>query len=110
MFSVILFTDGVAYVADEIGITSVDENWELLEDTWNKTVERLHPVTLEEEVSVDVKVAAVICADLNTELSLDVLLVEELADPAKSRVAEVARILTLSSDIIDVLRMLVYQS
>lgn len=72
-------------------------------------MERLHPVTLEEEVSVDIEIAAVICADFNTELSLDVLLVEELADPAKSRVAEIARIFTLSSDVIDVLIMLVNQ-
>jgi hypothetical protein len=35
-------------------------------------VERLHPVALEEEVSVDVEIAAVIAADFNTELFLNV--------------------------------------
>ena len=31
-------------VADEISITSVDKNWNLLENAWNKTVEWLHPL------------------------------------------------------------------
>jgi hypothetical protein len=70
-------------------------------------VERLHPVTLKEEVSVDIKVATVISADLNTELGLNFLLVEILANPPKSGVAQIARILTLSADIVDVLLQLV---
>ena len=62
-------------VADEVSITSVDENWDLLENAWNKTVEWLHPllgrltnayeetgrfsriftyIALEQEVAVDV--------------------------------------------------------
>jgi hypothetical protein len=66
-------------------------------------VEWLHPVTLEEEVSVDVKVATVIGADLDTEFCLNILLVEVLADPSESGVTQVARILTLATNIIDVL-------
>jgi hypothetical protein len=72
-----------SYVADEISVTGVDEDRNLLENTWHKTVKWLHPVTLEEEVSVDIKVATVICADFNTELSLNFLLVKEFADPSK---------------------------
>lgn len=47
-------------VADEIGITSVDEDRDLLKNAGNEAVERLHPVTLEQEVAVDVEVAAVV--------------------------------------------------
>jgi len=77
-------------VADEVGITSVDQDWDLLDNSWYKTVEWLHPIALEEKVSVDIEVAAVIAADLNTELSLDIRLVQEFADPAKSRVTKIA--------------------
>lgn len=54
-------------VADEISITGVDQDWDLLENAWNNTVERLHPITLEQEVAVDVEVAAVIAANFNAE-------------------------------------------
>lgn len=77
-------------VADEISITGVDEDWDLFEDSWYETVEWLHPVTLEEEVAVDVEVAAVVAANFDAELLLDICLVQEFADPAKSGVAEVA--------------------
>jgi hypothetical protein len=90
-------------VADKVGVTSVNENWDLLKDSWYETVEWLHPVTLEEEVAVDIKVAAVIIADFNTKLLLDICLVQVLADPAKSRVAEVVRILALATDVVNVL-------
>jgi hypothetical protein len=52
-------------VADEVSITSIDQDWDLLENAWHKAVERLHPVTLKQEVSVDIKVAAVVAADFN---------------------------------------------
>merc|ERR1711977_26654 len=71
-------------VADEISITSVDQDWDLLKNAWYETVEWLHPVTLEKEVSVDIEVAAVIAADLNAKLLLNIGLVQELADPAES--------------------------
>lgn len=90
-------------VADEISITSIDQDWDLLEDTWYQTVERLHPVTLEEEVSVDIEVAAVIAADFNTEFLLHIGLVQELANPAKGRVAQVAGVFTFTTDIINIL-------
>jgi hypothetical protein len=77
-------------VADEISVTSVNKDWDLLEDSWHEAVEWLHPVTLEEEVAVDIEVAAVIAANFDAELLLDICLVQEFADPAKSRVAEVA--------------------
>lgn len=63
----------------------------------------MHPVALEEEVSVDIEVAAVIAAYFNTELLLNVFLVQVLADVSESRVAKVAAILTLAANIIDIL-------
>ena len=53
-------------VADEVGITSVDEDWDLLQDSRDERVERLHPVTLEEEVAVDVEVARVIAVNFGS--------------------------------------------
>jgi len=90
-------------VANVIGITSIDQDWDLLNDAWDQSVEGLHPVTLEKEVSVDVKVTAVIAADFNAELLLDFRLVQELTDPSKSRVAQVAAIFALATDIVNVL-------
>lgn len=46
-------------------------------------MEGFHPVALEEEVSVDVEVAAVIARDLHPEAFHDFRLVEPLCDPAK---------------------------
>lgn len=44
-------------VANEVGITGINQDWDLLQNAWNESVERFHPIALEEEVSVDVKVA-----------------------------------------------------
>lgn len=84
------------------GITySVDEDWDLLEDARHQAVEWLHPVTSEEEVSVNVKVAAVVLADLGTESLHDLVLVEVLADPLELVVAKTAALAVLG-DIVDV--------
>lgn len=94
-------------VTDKVGITSVDENWNLLEDSWYETVEWLHPITLEEEVAVDIKVAAIVAAHFNAELLLNICLVQVFANPSKSRVAEIAGILALATDIVNVLQHIV---
>ncbi|KAI6772036.1 hypothetical protein HG530_002994 [Fusarium avenaceum] len=90
-------------VADEIGITSVDENGDLVKNVGDELVERLHPVTGKEEVSVDVHVAAVVAADLSTKSLLDLLTVQVIGDVAKTRVAKVGAVLTLASDVVDIL-------
>jgi hypothetical protein len=90
-------------VANVISITSVDQDWDLLDNAWDQSVEGLHPVTLEKEVSVDVKVTAVVTADFDAELLLDFRLVQEFTDPSKSRVAQVAAIFTLATDVVNVL-------
>lgn len=76
-------------VADEVGITGIDEDRDLLEQARNEQVEGLHPVALEKEVTVDVEVAAVVAVDsLDAEGFHDVLLVEVLVDVSETRVAE----------------------
>lgn len=62
-------------VADKVGITSIDENGDLVKNVGDELVVRLHPVASKEEVSVDVHVAAVVAADLNTKSLLDLFAV-----------------------------------
>ena len=62
----------------------------------------LHPVALEQEVSVDIKVARVISADIDTKFFLNILPIKILADPVEFSIAQVA-IFALLADIIDVL-------
>jgi len=90
-------------VADVISITSVDQNWDLRKDARNEPVEWLHPITLEKEVSVDIEVATIIAANFSAKLGLDFLQVQVLGNVAEGRIAEVARVLTLATDIINVL-------
>src|ERR1700742_3924196 len=47
-------------VANEVCITSVDKNRDLLNDSRNQSMEGLHPVTLEQDVAIDVEVAGII--------------------------------------------------
>lgn len=90
-------------VADEVGVTSIDKHWNLLEDAWDQAVEGLHPVTLEQKVAVDVKVARVVRRDLDTKFGLYLLLVKELRDPSEGRVAQVRAVLTLATHVVHVL-------
>lgn len=90
-------------VADEVGVTSVYKHWDLLKDAWDQAVEGLHPVTLEQEVAVDVKVARIVRRDLDTKLGLYLLLVEELRDPAERRVAQIRAVFALAAHVVHVL-------
>lgn len=89
-------------VADEVGVTGVDQDGDLLKDAGNETVEGLHPVTLEEEVAVDVHVAGGVGADLGAEGLHNVVAVEVLLDPLELIVAEVAAG-ALGADVVGVL-------
>lgn len=82
---------------------SVDEHRNLLQQVRNKAVVRLHPVSLEEEVTVDVEVAAVIFGNLSAQSFHDGGFVEIFTDPAKFRVTQVSRILALSANIVNIL-------
>ncbi len=86
-----------------ISITSVDQNWDLRKDARDESVEWLHPITLEKEVSVDIEVAAIVAANFSAKLSLDFLQIQVLGNVTEGRIAQVARVLTLATDIIDVL-------
>jgi len=90
-------------IADEIGISSIDQYRNLLQEGRHQSVEGLHPVTLEQEVAVDVKVARVVAVDLSTKRLHDLGLVEELANPTQLRVAQVATVLALAPHIVHVL-------
>lgn len=90
-------------VADEVGVTSVDKHWDLLKNAWDQAVEGFHPVTLEQEVAVDVKVARVVRRDLDTKFGLYLLLVEELRDPPERRVAQIRAVFALAAHVVHVL-------
>lgn len=47
-------------VANEVGVTGVDEHGDLLQNLRNEAVDGLHPVTMEQEVTVNVEVAAIV--------------------------------------------------
>jgi hypothetical protein len=65
-------------------------------------MEGLHPITCKQEVSVDVKVAAVVAVHLGTERLHDLSLVEVILDPVELIVAQAAA-LALLADIIWIL-------
>lgn len=89
-------------VADEVGITSINQDRDLLQDAGNHMMVRLHPVTGKKEVAVDVHVAAVIAINFSTKSFLDIILVKVIRDVAKARVAQIAAILAVASNIIDI--------
>jgi hypothetical protein len=90
-------------VADEVSIASIDENGNLLENAGHKAVEGLHPVALEQKVTVDVEVAALVAGNLNAKSVHDRLLVEIVADPSQSAIAKIAAVLALAANVVDVL-------
>jgi len=63
----------------------------------------LHPVTVEQEVTVDVKVARVVALDLSTDGLTNLMLVQIFRDVVHALVAQVSPRITLAADIIDVL-------
>lgn len=90
-------------VADEVSVTGVDEDGDLLEETGHQAVVGLHPVTVEKEVAVDIKVAAVVATNLGAQCLKDLGLVEVIGNVAKAGVAQVRAVLALAANIIDVL-------
>lgn len=97
-------------VADEVGVTSVDEDRDLLKDAGDKTVVGLHPVTVEEEVAVDVKVAGVIPINFSPDGVADFVFVQVFRDVAHALVAKVALVLALAANIVHVLSGLLVRS
>lgn len=89
-------------VANEVGITGIDEDRNLLEDSRDKLVERLHPVTLEKEIAVDVKVARVKAVNFGSNSLQHLGLIEVGANIFEISVAEAAALARLAN-IVDVL-------
>lgn len=90
-------------VADKVCITSIDQDRNLLQKVGDKAVVRLHPVSVEEEIAVDVEVARVIPINLGSNSLADLTLVQVFSDVTHFAVAEVAFVLTLAANIVDVL-------
>ena len=66
-------------------------------------MEWLHPVTLEQKIAVNVKVAALIAVNLHTKSLHDFWFVQVLGNVSWSGIAKVARIFAFLPDIVDVL-------
>ena len=90
-------------VANIVGVTCVDEDWNLLNDAGYQSVKGFHPVTLEEEVPIDIEIAAVVGVDFDAKARLDFRLVEPLRNVAELRVAEVAAVLAFTANVINIL-------
>jgi len=90
-------------VADKVSITSINQNWNLLEETRNKEVERLHPVTMEEEIAVNVHIARIIATNFSTQGLHDVALVEIFGDVFKDLVAQSGAFFTLLANVVNIL-------
>lgn len=90
-------------VADKVLVSSVNESGDtLLKQSRNSSVVGLHPVAGKLEVSVDVKVAALVLVDLSTDSSHNLGLVEVLVNVLEILVAQRSARVTLLSDIVDV--------
>lgn len=55
---------------------SIDQHRDLLKDSRYQAVEGLHPITLEQEVPVDVEVAALVTIDLSAKALKHLLFVK----------------------------------
>lgn len=89
-------------VADKVGIASVDKDGDLSEKVDDEPVEWKHPVTVKQEVPVDVEVARLVRRNLGAEGLDDFRLVQVVGDPAKLGVAQVGGILARAADIVNV--------
>lgn len=89
-------------VANEVGITGVDQDGDLGKEVDNELVEGKHPVTVEKEVAVDVKVAGFVGGNLSSESLHNLLLVQVLRNPSKLGIAEVVVVLARATDVVDV--------
>lgn len=89
-------------VADEVSIAGVDQDRDLGQDIGQKAVEGLHPVTLEQEVAVNIEVAAVVVVDFGADGLLHIITVQVLGDPAHLGVAQVAAVLAGATDVVDI--------
>lgn len=88
-------------VADKVSVTSIDQDRDLIQDLGNKSEVGLHPVTLQQEVAVDIKVAAIVAVHLGTKSLHDLGLVQPLGNILELVIAKVAA-LAVSANIVRV--------
>ncbi|KAJ6261277.1 Dihydroxyacetone kinase [Drechslerella dactyloides] len=89
-------------VADKVRVAGINQHGDLLEQIRHEAMVRLHPITREEEVAVDVEVAGIVLGHLRAEGVDYALLVQVAGDPAEVRVAQVRGILARAADIVHV--------
>jgi len=90
-------------VANIVGIASVNENGDLLDDIRDKEMERLGPITVEQECLVDVGVATLVILDFGTDSRHNFGLVKVLGNPCRLGVAKVLLVLALLANIVHVI-------
>ncbi len=64
---------------------------------------RLHPIAVEQEVPIHVKIAGRVPVDFRSQRLFDLVAVQELGDPSQLRIAKVFRVFAFLPDIIHVL-------
>ena len=85
------------------GAYSIDEHRDPLHNGRHQAVEWFHPVALQQETSIHVKIAAIVAVNFSTQGLEDFGPVEPLGDPTKLHVAQRSTILALFADIVRVL-------
>lgn len=84
------------------GTYSVNQYGHLFEDPRYQAMKRHHPITSKQEITVDVKVAAVVAVDLGAEGFHNFWLVEPFANPTKLTITE-GSIFAWHADIVRIL-------
>ena len=80
----------------------VDEYGHLFKDPWDQAVKRHHPVTSKQKITIDIKIATVVCFYLCSKGFHDLWLIEPFGDPSKLAVTE-RSVFAWNADIVRVL-------
>jgi len=89
-------------VTNVVGVTSIDHDGDLLQKTGNERVEGQHPVTVKQEVAIDVEIARLEFGNLASQSFHNLRIVQVLADPVHFIVAERVAALARTTDVIDI--------
>ena len=85
------------------GAYSIDKHWDPLHNSRYQAVEWLHPVAMQQEISIHVEIAAIIAVNFGTQSLEDFGPIEPLGDPTKLHVAQRSTIRAFFADIVRVL-------
>jgi hypothetical protein len=89
-------------VTDVISVTSIDQDGDLLQQVGNERVEGQHPVTVKQEVAIDVKIARLELGNLASQSFDNFWIVQVLADPLHFIVAKRVTAFARTTDVIDI--------